>query len=205
MLICVLVGGVRCECLLQLRVLEVSLSICVMDQKTSEQLARLWTESQPVVSAFILSVIPDFHQAEDVLQQVAVVLVREFDRFDVSKPFLPWALGIARNLALKSRREVARKSRYVLSESLLDQIQTAFQENEDTWVAIRTVLRHCLHKQPEKVVELLQWRYAHDLKPNEAALRMGITSGAVRAMLFRARQSLRRCIRRSTQGAVEWN
>ena len=59
-----------------------------MNQQTSEQLARLWTESQPVVAAYVLSIIPNFHQAEDVLQQVAVALVSEFERFDASRPFL---------------------------------------------------------------------------------------------------------------------
>ncbi len=176
-----------------------------MDQPASEQLARLWTESQPVVAAYILSLIPDFHQAEDVLQQVAVVLVGEFERFDPSKPFLPWALGIARNVALKSRRETARHWKYVLSETLLDQIESAFQEQEDSLVAIRKWLRLCLSKQPQKVLELLRWRYAHDLKPSEVAPRMGITSGAVRAILHRAREVLRKCIRRQSQGTVEWN
>src|SRR3954469_211385 len=145
-----------------------------MTQQTSEQLARLWTESQPIVAAFILSAVPDFHQAEDVLQQVAVVLVREFEKFDTSRPFLPWALGIARNLALKSRRDMARRSKHLLDEGVLDVIQTAFHESEESLVAIRKLLRNCLRKQPQKVLELLQWRYAHDLKPQEAAAQMGI-------------------------------
>jgi RNA polymerase sigma-70 factor (ECF subfamily) len=177
----------------------------VMTQDNSEQLARLWTESQPVVAAFVLSAIPDFHQAEDVLQQVAVVLVREFDQFDRSRQFLPWALGIARNLALKSRRDVARRSKYVINEALLDQIQISFHEGEDSLIAIRKWLRHCLEKQPQKILELLRWRYAHDMKPSEAAERMGITSNTVRAMLHRAREALRKCIRRNSKGAVEWN
>src|SRR6478609_1756910 len=128
-----------------------------MSRPSAEQLARLWTESQPIVSAFILGAIPDFHQAEDVLQQVAVVLVREFDQFDTSRPFLPWALGIARNLALKSRREVARRSKYVMNEAVLDKIQIAFREGEDSHIAIRKWLRECLEKQPQKILELLQW------------------------------------------------
>jgi RNA polymerase sigma-70 factor (ECF subfamily) len=176
-----------------------------MDQRASEQLARHWTEAQPVVASFVLSLIPDFHQAEDVLQQVAVVLVREFDRFDASRPFLPWALGIARNTALKSRRDVARHSTLTLGEGVLDQIQLAFEENDEALVAVRKLLRHCLNEQPQKVLELLKWRYGHDLKPCEAAQRMGITSGAVRAMLHRAREALRKCIRRNAQVAVEWN
>jgi RNA polymerase sigma-70 factor (ECF subfamily) len=176
-----------------------------MTQGNSEQLARLWTESQPIVAAFVLSAIPDFHQAEDVLQQVAVVLVREFEHFDPSRPFLPWALGIARNVALKSRRETARRSKYVINEAVLDQIQSAFHEAEDSFVAVRKWLRHCLEKQPQKMLELLRWRYVHDMKPGEAAARMGLTSNAVRAMLHRSRESLRKCIRRNSKGAIEWS
>jgi RNA polymerase sigma-70 factor (ECF subfamily) len=173
-----------------------------MEQPDSEQLARLWTEAQPVVSAYILAIIPDFHQAEDVLQQVAVVLVREFERFDASKPFLPWALGIARNTAFKSRRDCARRTKHVLSDAVLDGIQAAFEENDDSLLAMRKFLRYCLQKQPRKILELLRWRYAQDLSPTDVAAQMGITSGAVRTMLHRARQALRRCIRRA-QGATE--
>jgi RNA polymerase sigma-70 factor, ECF subfamily len=176
-----------------------------MDQQSSEQLARLWTESQPVVAAYILSIIPNFHQAEDVLQQVAVALVGEFERFDASRPFLPWVLGIARNMALKSRRTAVRRWKHELSEALIEKIESAFHEQDDALVAMRQWLRYCLRKQPKKMLELLRWRYAHNLKPSEVAPRMGITSGAVRAMLHRSREALRKCIRRNAQGAVEWN
>ena len=66
-----------------------------MDQENTEKLARLWTESQSVVASYIFSLVRDFHLAEDILQQVAVVLVREFEKYDPSRPFLPWTMGIA--------------------------------------------------------------------------------------------------------------
>lgn len=175
-----------------------------MDQLNSEKLARLWTEAQPVVGSYLLSLLPDFHQAEDVLQQVAVLLVREFEKYDASRPFLPWVLGIARNLAMKSRREAARSSKHFFGEALMDQIQAAFQEQPDSWASVRKALHHCLSEQPQKVLELLRWRYAFDLKPAEVARRMGITSGAARVMLHRARVVLRRCIRRHAEGANQW-
>lgn len=175
-----------------------------MDQHHSEQLARQWTECQPVVGAYILSLLPDFHQAEDVLQQVAVLLVREFDKYDQSRPFLPWALGIARNVALKSRRDVARNSEHLLSEALIDQIQDAFQEQADKWGTLRKALRDCLRQQPQKILELLRWRYSNDLKPGDIAVKMDITSSSVRVMLFRAREVLRRCIKRNSDEALEW-
>jgi RNA polymerase sigma-70 factor, ECF subfamily len=175
-----------------------------MDQPNSEKLARLWTEAQPVVGSYILSLLPDFHQAEDVLQQVAVLLVREFDKYDASRPFLPWALGIARNMVLKSRREAARHSRQFLNEALVHQIEQAFQDSSDTWASVRKALRHCLRKQPQKVLELLRWRYAFDMKPAAVARELGITPGATRVMLHRARIVLRQCIQRHAYGASTW-
>ena len=165
-----------------------------MQQEQTERLARLWTESQPVVASYILSLVRNFHSAEDILQQVAVVLVREFEKYDPDRPFLPWALGIARNVALKSRRDMSRDVNRLLDTELLDQIQVGFEENLGAWTALRHALQLCLRKQQNRMLEVLRWRYAFDLKPQEVASRMGITSGAVRVMLHRARTALRDCI-----------
>ncbi|WP_428305686.1 sigma-70 family RNA polymerase sigma factor [Lacipirellula sp.] len=175
-----------------------------MHSQGSEQLARLWTESQPVVGAYIHSLVPNFHQAEDVLQQVAVMLVREFDKYDASRPFLPWALGIARNLAMASRRTAARSVECCLSDDLVGRIQVAFQEQGDSWAGVRQALRMCMKKQPQKVVEVLKLRYAYDLKYGDVAKRMGITDGAARVMLHRAREVLRRCIQQHAGGTTKW-
>ncbi len=69
-----------------------------MQQEQTEQLARLWTESQSVVASYVLSLVRDFHCAEDILQQVAVVLVREFEKYDRSRPFLPWCSELLETL-----------------------------------------------------------------------------------------------------------
>lgn len=167
-----------------------------MDQENTEKLARLWTESQSVVAAYIFSLVRDFHLAEDILQQVAVVLVREFEKYDPSRPFLPWTMGIAKNVTLKERRESKNINR-LLETELIDQIQTVFESKSEELISTRQALRLCLEKQKNRLMEVLQWRYAFDLKPQEIAHRMGITSGAVRVMLYRARSSLRECIQRN--------
>jgi RNA polymerase sigma-70 factor (ECF subfamily) len=127
------------------------------------------------------------------------VLVREFDKYDKSRPFLPWALGIARNVVLMSRRDAAKSSGHVFNQELLDQIESAFHEDEDAWSSARAFLNVCLDMLPQKSLEILRWTYAEDLKPSEVANRMGITSGAVRVKLHRARVALQKCIRRHVQ------
>ena len=58
---------------------------------------RLWTLAQPAVSAFITGIVRDFRDRDDVLQEVAVAVIESFDRYDPGRPFVPWAIGVARN------------------------------------------------------------------------------------------------------------
>jgi RNA polymerase sigma-70 factor, ECF subfamily len=168
----------------------------MQDQRT-EQLARLWTEAQPMVAAYILSLVPDFHRAEDVLQQVAVVLVRRFEEYEPGRPFLPWALGIARNVSFECRREMAKVKMPLLDDELIDSVQSVFEEESEASACIRQALRTCIRKLRERMLEVLRLRYAEDMKPQDVAKRLGITSGAVRVMLHRSREGLRTCIERS--------
>src|SRR4029077_15887677 len=133
---------------------------------------------------------------EDILQQVAVILVREFEKYDSARPFLPWALRIAKNVALKSRREVAKDANRLLDTELIDRIQAAFEQDLDVWASLRHALHVCIQKQRGRMQEVLRWRHAHDLKPQDIAAKMGTTAGAVRVMLHRARSMLRECIQR---------
>ena len=52
-----------------------------------------WTRAQPSVGRFIRSFVRDRGEAEDILQQVALVIVDRYDTYDPDRPFLGWALG----------------------------------------------------------------------------------------------------------------
>ncbi len=57
------------------------------------QAARLWTLAQPVVSAFVTSVVRDFTARDDVLQEVAVAVLESFDRYDPVAPVHQLSVG----------------------------------------------------------------------------------------------------------------
>jgi|SRR5688572_11777929 len=76
-----------------------------MDQQ--EQFTRLWTEAQPLIAGYINSFEPEFDRAEDLLQDVAVILLRKFPEYDPQRPFVAWAIGIARDLKTLSKKAVA--------------------------------------------------------------------------------------------------
>jgi DNA-directed RNA polymerase specialized sigma24 family protein len=66
-----------------------------------EQITVQWAQSQPLIAAFISSLVPDFHDADDILQNVAIVTVRKYEQFDPNCSFVAWAIGIAKNEILK--------------------------------------------------------------------------------------------------------
>jgi RNA polymerase sigma factor (sigma-70 family) len=70
-----------------------------MDKKARE-VARLWTLAQPVVSSYVASLVRDFRDRDDVLQDVAVAVLDSFGNYDPARPFAAWAIGLARNQVL---------------------------------------------------------------------------------------------------------
>src|SRR5687768_5493951 len=56
--------------------------IDTMQPHQAEQFAALWTAAQPTIAGFIRTLIPDYLQADEVLQRVAVTLVRKFAQYD---------------------------------------------------------------------------------------------------------------------------
>jgi RNA polymerase sigma-70 factor, ECF subfamily len=165
-----------------------------MNAQETEALARLWTESQHVVASYIFSLMPDFHRAEEVLQTVAVCVAKRFEVYDRNRPFLPWVMAIAKTEVLKSWRKSA-SDRRVFGEALMERLEVAYEEDADQWSPFRSALYHCLQQLKGRSMEALQLRYVHNLKPAPVAARMGLSGGAVRVLLHRARSSLRRCIR----------
>ena len=160
-----------------------------------EQFTRRWTEAQPIVSGYINAVVPDFQEAEDLLQDVAVILLRKFPEYDSQRPFVHWAIGVAKREVLMLRRRHARNF-LCYQTDLLERISEACEELAPEMEDRSRALRECLRAVKGRSGELLRLRYEESLKPNEIATRIGMAVVAVRVMLSRTRGILRECIER---------
>ena len=160
-----------------------------------EQFTRRWTEAQPVVAGYINAVVPDFQEAEDLLQDVAVILLRKFPEYDAQRPFVAWAIGMAKREVLMARRSHAR-GLLCYQADLLERVSEAFEELAPELEERARALRECLRTVRGRAGELLLLRYEESLKPNAIAARVGMAVVAVRVMLSRTRAALRECIER---------
>lgn len=167
---------------------------------TTKQAARAWTLAQPVVSAFIASLVQNLRDRDDVLQETAVAVIESFDRYDPARPFNAWAIGIARNqigLYLRSRG----RDRLVFDAEAVDQLAVAFEGVTPEEAQPLDHLRDCLQLLEGRSRELCDLRYRHDLKPASIAERVGMSANSVAKALQRIREQLRVCIERKNSAA----
>jgi RNA polymerase sigma-70 factor (ECF subfamily) len=170
-----------------------------MQPEQAEQFAALWTAAQPTISAFIRTLIPNYQQADDVLQRVAVTLVRKFDQYDQSRPFGAWAIGVAKYELLYYRREQAT-DKHLFGEGIVEQIACRYELFADEIDPIREALQHCLEELKGRSKRVIDLRYRRGMRSNTIADEMSLSPGAVRMLLCRVREKLRHCIERRLAG-----
>jgi RNA polymerase sigma-70 factor, ECF subfamily len=160
-----------------------------------EQFTRMWTEAQPILAGYLYAVVPDFQEAEDLLQAVAVILLRKFPEYDPQRPFVGWAIGIAKREVLMARRRHAR-NRLFYQADLLERLADTCEELTPELEERSRALRECVRTLQGRAAELLRLRYQECLKFDVIAARVGMAAVAVRVMLSRTRAALRDCVER---------
>jgi RNA polymerase sigma-70 factor, ECF subfamily len=168
-----------------------------MDQKQDsemrEHLARLWGKAEASVQAYVFSAVSGFQDAEDVVQEVAMTVARRFHEYDPSRPFVAWALWLAKSQIVDHYRKRGRE-RLAFSDLLLDKIAAVLADRHEERPARQAKLEQCLEKLPPKSRRLLDLRYVEDNSIESVAQEIQSTAGSVRVMLFRIRNVLSRCI-----------
>ncbi len=154
---------------------------------------RQWALAQPIVSAFVTSVVRDFSSRDDVLQEIAVAIVESADRYDPERSFVGWALGIAQN-QVKAYLRAKHRDRLVFSDEVVALIADAFQSQSPEELRKLEFLNECLEKLANKAKQMCELRYVNDLKPAAIAQRLHMSANAVAKALQRIRDQLRECI-----------
>ena len=165
------------------------------ENQKREEFTHHWLEVEPSVSGYVFASISGFHDAEDVVQRIAQELARRFDEYDSSRPFVGWALWIAKSRVIDFYRAQDR-ARVVFSDELLGQLADTIAKQADGRSNRREALETCLEELPPKSRLLLDMRYVEELSAAEMAQETGTTSGSVRVLLSRVRTVLAGCIER---------
>lgn len=169
----------------------------------NKQLAKRWLKALPAVRAYAIALVPNPADADEVIQSVALKIVEKFGEYDDTRPFVNWALGIARFEVLNRRRTYAR-DRHVFSERAMEVVEQAAIQVGSECDQRESALQKCMAELGDDARLLIQYRYASGLSVQEIAERLGRRPNTVSMSLTRTRRSLRTCIdRRLEDGGDE--
>lgn len=157
---------------------------------------RAFTTHEPAVRAFVRRLVPTRADADDVMQEVSVVLWEKFDSFRAGADFRGWAFGVARFEVLAWLRDKGR-DRLVLSEEAVTKLVEETAPDESRLARQREALEACLKKVAPGQRELLMQAYQPESRIQDVASGSGRTVPGFYQWLHRMRKVLLDCIRRA--------
>jgi RNA polymerase sigma-70 factor, ECF subfamily len=170
-----------------------------MPSQDDEAFIVLITRSQRPILAFLMALVPNLSDAEDILQRTNLVIWRKRSLFQPGTNFKAWAFSIARWEALAFRKESRREDWLIYNEELASIISERMANIPDTSInSMSDSLRHCLGQLSTHHRQLITERYSRGLSLREISERYDRSESGLKVTLHRLRISLRRCVSKYT-------
>ena len=159
----------------------------------AERLLRHFVQEDAVLRAYVYAATRSHQDSDDILQEVWRTLTLKLDQYDDSRPFRPWALGVARIQVLRWRQARGR-DRLVAAPDVLELLADTAVEQADSLDVRLSFLELCLEQLTDACRRMLRLKYAEGLRAADVAARVGRNVAAVEMTLVRARRELRACM-----------
>jgi RNA polymerase sigma-70 factor, ECF subfamily len=167
------------------------------DERTKKYL-RLLGQNERRLLGFILSLVPNWADADDIAQEVKIRLWEQFDDYDPSKDFGVWARTVAHYQILTYRGGKFRHQELV-STDFVEAIAEEIAEVSTELDAGQQALADCFEKLPESKRELLLRYYSGLRSTRQIAADLGRSFDATRQTILRTRLSLTDCVEKTLQ------
>jgi RNA polymerase sigma-70 factor (ECF subfamily) len=157
---------------------------------------RLFMADERRIYNFILSLVGNYNDADDLMQETAVVMLNRFDEFEPGSNFAAWGMRVARYKIMNFRKRQGNKLRLFSSETfekILAHSEAVIERDDDRMRA----LQNCLLKLNEGDRRLISMRYERETTTKEVAERIGRSVEGLYQTLARIHRLLLQCIHRT--------
>ena len=165
------------------------------EDSPTERFLHLLMANHQRIYAFILGMVFNGSDADDVMQETTIVMWRKFAEFELGTDFVAWGVTIAKYQVLVFRQKQRSFPMKFSEETLL-----ALEADADSMLSQLDsrldAMQRCLAKLKERDRELLHMRYTQDMTVKTVAERIGRSIHTVYKSLARIHDLLLRCIHR---------
>lgn len=160
-----------------------------------ELFAELYSCCQQRLFGYVMGLVRDNADAQDILQQTAITAWQKFDEFDPETDFMPWAVAIARYKTLNFVKK-RRNSRVYFDHAMMEQLgESACAFSTEAAEERSAALAQCLKKLSKADSRLIESRYTYGLGSSQIAELLERPQSSVCNSLRRIREALLLCVK----------
>jgi RNA polymerase sigma-70 factor (ECF subfamily) len=160
---------------------------------TAETFVFLLAKHERQVATYVMTLVPNAADADDILQEAKVVMWRHFSEFTPGTNFAAWARKVAFHQVL-SHRKRRRRDPVSLSDELLTAIAEESDRAADHLDERQRRLSACMDRLLPEHRRILSLRYGDGLSVEALSARVNRTVAAVYRVLSRIRSHLHECV-----------
>src|SRR5262245_24173472 len=164
----------------------------------SKLFLRQFLQNERRLYAYILTLLPNRADADDVLQEASLVMWDKFDERQPPDDFAAWGCRIAYFKVLDFYKK-SQRSRVRFSQEMLERVaETAVEQAGSLQLdARREALAGCLEKLSPRDRDLVARRFTEGATVQSTAVQVGRSAEALYKALAKIRQALFDCVTRS--------
>lgn len=159
----------------------------------TQEFVRLLSAHEQELSGYVVSLVPNWADADEILQDTKLRLWMQFDQYDPAKDFGGWARAIAYFLVLAHRKKSQRVSAR-FSQEFIDIVSREAESLATEAFPLRQALGDCMAKLSQAARELLWACYSGKETIKDVALRLGRSVRGTQRAVAGIRTELQRCI-----------
>ena len=159
----------------------------------TEEFIELITSFQGRLYGYILSLVGNPNDVNDILQETNLVMWKNSAEFEIGTNFKAWSFRIA-NFQVMAFRQRQVRDKLVFDDSVLERIIEDTEKADEYYNERRIALHQCIEKLNDRQRDLITRRYKDGFSVQAIAADLMNSASTIAQALFRARQSLIRCV-----------
>lgn len=173
----------------------------VLTPERQEEFVRLLNGAHAMLLRYVMSLVANRHDAEDVMQRASVVMWKRFGTFESGTDFVAWATTVAYYEARNFQR-VTGRSRLEFDDDLMQTLAAEGAHYVRQWAPRMVALEACVEKLDPSQRALVESIYTHGLEVGEVARQQGRAPQTIYNKLNFIRRALAECVQRQIAGAT---
>lgn len=165
------------------------------DLKKPDDFVNLLMQKQMRIYAFILSLVRNFQDADDIFQDTVNTMWQKYPESQPIHDFVSWGIQVAYYKIL-DHNKTQKRNTHIHFDSQLSEKVLAVAKNKDLECDDRIEqLRKCLKRLGPRGKKIIELRYYQDLKPKQISVLLGLSILNVYKIMSRIHSQLVQCVK----------